>query len=170
MPAETPSGREALARPVVVLISAAWAGPSRPAPTILRELQRRWGMSVDLVLFEDPDDAVIDELGVEVVPTWLRLEPAPPPPTPDPAGLLDQAWRTGHGDAAGRDEPSHATGSCEQPVPPGLPCRHLALEGASPLGENVTLSGSWVEAHRRTGALPKHVIDQEFGPASHETV
>src|SRR5699024_11608870 len=28
------------ARPVVVLISVTWAGPSRPAPTVLRELSR----------------------------------------------------------------------------------------------------------------------------------
>src|SRR5690625_4097451 len=57
------------ARPVVVLISVTWAGPSRPAPTVLRELSRRWGREIREVLLEDPDDEVLDQLEIELGPT-----------------------------------------------------------------------------------------------------
>src|SRR5699024_415465 len=48
-------------------------GPSRPAPTVLRELSRRWGREIRAVLLEDPDDEVLDQLEIELVPAWVRL-------------------------------------------------------------------------------------------------
>lgn len=117
------------ARPVVVLISVTWAGPSRPAPTVLRELSRRWGREIRAVLLEDPDDEVLDQLEIELVPTWVRLE-AP------------------HSDAVPR---------------PGT-VRDLEISGTGLDGQGLFLTGAWLETHRRTGALPKHVIDTEFGP------
>ncbi len=66
---------------VVVLVSADWAGPSRPAPTVLRELGRRWGEGRRTLLIEDPDDAVLDQLQVNVLPTWLLCAPGEGPQT-----------------------------------------------------------------------------------------
>lgn len=116
------------ARSVVVLISAAWAGPSRPAPTILKELARRWGDRVHTLLVEDPTDEIIEQLGIEVLPTWLRLEHL-------------------GGDVTDRPET-------------------VRIQGTSTEGDDLLLAGSWTETHRRTGALPKHVIAAEFGPDS----
>lgn len=117
------------ARPVVVLISATWAGPSRPAPTVLTELSRRWGQDIRAVLLEDPLDEVLDQLEITLVPTWVRLEPA----------------------------------ASDMAPPPGT-MRELEITGAGPDGQDLLLTGPWLETHRRTGALPKHVIDAEFGP------
>src|SRR5699024_1578474 len=80
-------------------------------------------------LLEDPDDEVLDQLEIELVPTWVRLE-AP------------------HSDAVAR---------------PGT-VRDLELSGTGLDGQGLFLTGAWLETHRRTGALPKHVIDTEFGP------
>lgn len=115
--------------PVVVLVSAPWAGPSRPAPTVLRELARRWGGDVRTLLIEDPDDAVLEQLRVSVLPTWLRFVPTDAVPG---AGAL-----------------------C---VP--------ELKGASASGEELVLPGPWLLVHERTGALPKHEVDREFGPGA----
>lgn len=115
---------------VVVLVSAAWAGPSRPAPTVLRELARRWGGQVHALLVEDPTDELLDLLQVEALPTWMRFLPAElhaPGPTEDRLTLEE-------------------------------------LSGITPSGGQVSLPGPWVLVHRRTGALPKHVVDAEFGP------
>lgn len=119
--------------PVVVLLSADWAGPSRPAPTVLRELSVRWGTDVRTLLLEDPSDEVLDLLEVDVLPTWLRF-------TRDTG--------SGPGDAG--------TGSAPDRVP--------ELRGRDPQGEAIVLPGPWVLQRRRTGALPKHAVDAEFGP------
>lgn len=115
--------------PVVVLISADWAGPSRPAPTVLRELARRWGTAIRTLWIEDPAEEVLDLLEVEVLPTWLRFSPGP------------------------------------EETDGGSPAV-LALQGRDAGGAEVTLPGPWRVERRRTGALPKHVIDTEFGPAA----
>lgn len=70
LPQQEPAGEDI---PVVVLVSASWAGPSRPAPTVLRELGRRWGTAVQTLLIEDPEEEVLDALRVEVIPTWMRF-------------------------------------------------------------------------------------------------
>lgn len=111
----------------VVLVSAQWAGPSGPAPTVLRELSRRWGGSVHVLLLEEPDDELLDAWAVDMLPTWLRF--AHGGPLDDEADLIVSR-----------------------------------LQGASPAGEAVVLDGPWRLVHRRTGALPKHVVDDEFGP------
>lgn len=123
--------------PVVVLVSAPWAGPSRPAPTVLHELGRRWGAAVQVLLIDDPSEQILETLRVEVLPTWMgfRID-------------LDE------------------TGS---PMPgPSTPETLLVpeLTGTAADGEERTLRGPWRLVHRRTGAQPKHVIDEEFGPHS----
>ncbi|MGP9536711.1 hypothetical protein ACT3SP_01785 [Brachybacterium sp. AOP43-C2-M15] len=55
-------------------MTAPWAGPSRPAPTVLRELSRRWGDARPAVLVEDPAEETLDAWSIEVLPTWLLLE------------------------------------------------------------------------------------------------
>lgn len=151
---------------MVVLLSATWAGPSRPAPTVLRELHKRWGGSVGAVLIEDPDDAVIDALGIEVVPTWLRFEPAPRGPAADPSLPAEQGPPTPqcsseHGNARSGSTGPEGGGAKLRPA-----TTELEVEGMDPLGRPVTLSGAWLETHRRTGAAPKHLIDREFGPVA----
>lgn len=61
------------APPVVVVVSAPWAGPSRPAPTVLRELGRRWGDAVQVLLVEDPTEELLEQWRIDVLPTWLRF-------------------------------------------------------------------------------------------------
>lgn len=70
-----PADASAADVPVVMVVSADWAGPSRPAPTVLRELGRRWGAAIRVLLVEDPSDEQLALLGVEVLPTWLRFVP-----------------------------------------------------------------------------------------------
>lgn len=59
--------------PVLVLVSAPWAGPARPAPTVLRELARRWGPAIRVLLVEDPTDELLEHYYVDVLPTWLQF-------------------------------------------------------------------------------------------------
>lgn len=73
----SPSHERIPPRTVVVLVSASWADPSRPAPTVLRELSRRWGDAVHTVLIEDPSDELLDLWQVDALPTWLRGESGP---------------------------------------------------------------------------------------------
>ncbi len=108
--------------PVLVLVSADWAAPSRPAPTLLRELSRRWGTSMQCLLVEDPEDAFLDRWAIEHLPTWLRFV------TDDEDGEQSE------------------------------------LHGLTPGGEELVLDGPWRLTHRRSGALPKHVVDAELGP------
>lgn len=114
----------------VVLVTADWAGPAKPATTVLQELSRRWGDAVHAVLLEDADEAVLDLLEVAVVPTWMRfIKRAPEAPQ----------------------------GAPELRVP--------ELRGATVSGEAIVLPGPWELTHRRSGALPKHVVAAEFGPS-----
>lgn len=76
LPPQTTAG--ALGTPVVVLVSASWAGPSRPAPTVLRELSRRWGSSILTLLVEDPDGDVLEQWHIDALPTWLRFRAGAP--------------------------------------------------------------------------------------------
>lgn len=121
--------------PVLVLISAPWAGPARPAPTVARELSRRWGAAIRILLVEDPTDEQLERYSVDVLPTWLQFVPV----------------ATGDRGAEGEQTP-------EQLILP-------ELSGSDLAGDEVILPGPWLLVHRRTGAQPKHVIDAEFGPA-----
>ena len=116
------ASRHAERVPVLVLVSADWAAPSRPAPTLLRELSRRWGSSMQCLLLEDPEDAFLDRWEIEHLPTWLRF-------------VAD--------DEGGEQSDLH---------------------GLTPGGEELVLDGPWRLTHRRSGALPKHVVDAELGP------
>lgn len=62
--------------PVVVVVSAPWAPPSRPAPTVLRELGRRWRETLQVLVVEDPTEELLEAWAVQVLPTWLRFDPA----------------------------------------------------------------------------------------------
>lgn len=42
--------------------------------------------------------------------------------------------------------------------------RETTLRGHAPGGAELALTGPWVLSHRRTGALPKHVVESELGP------
>ena len=61
--------------PVLAVVSAPWAGPSRPAPTVLRELGRRWGSAAQVMLVEEPDEKLLESWSISVLPTWLRFDP-----------------------------------------------------------------------------------------------
>lgn len=127
--------------PVLVLLSADWAGPSRPAPTLLRELARRWGSSMHTLLVEDPDDGILDRWQVEHLPTWLRFVPADEGGADEPLG---------HEGPEGDEGAAHVV--------------EAELRGLSPRGEESLLPGPWRLDVRRSGALPKHVVDAELGP------
>lgn len=114
----------------VLLVSAQWSTPARPAATVLRELARRWGSSVLSLLLEDADEDMLDRLGVETIPTWLRLTK------------------------------SASRGSTADP---SVTVVH-DLSAADVLGHEVVLSGAWQITHRRSGAIPKHVVAEVFGP------
>lgn len=138
-PPEHSTGAKA---PVVVVVSAPWAGPSRPAPTVLRELARRWGEAIDVLLVEDPPEELLDRWGIEVLPTWLRFRA----PSTD-------AEESGTEEEGGSEEEDG--GALLLPE----------LTGTDPAGNALHLDGPWQLELRITGAQPKHVIDAEFGPA-----
>lgn len=143
------------AAPVVVLVSADWAGPSRPAPTVLRELGRRWGDDVTVLLVEDPSDDLLLAWDVEVLPTWLRFVPAA-------TGAAQEAEDAAGAAAPGGPESGGAAAAAG--AVSGLILPELAGEALD--GRAVVLPGPWRLMHRRTGAQPKHVIAAEFGPSS----
>lgn len=144
----------------VVLITADWCAPARPAPTILRELSVRWGGAIETVHLHNPEDQVLTALRVTALPTWLLLRP-------------------GDG-SAGSDASAAATlrpGSPSAPelAPPDSTDRAAALPEqfqdpdsapSWPAALRRFMEEGWAEAHRRTGAHPKHVIDDEFGPSA----
>ena len=88
------------------------------------------------MLIEDPSDEVLAALRVENLPTWMRF-------VPEPAAGLTPAAESGETDL-----------------------RVAELTGTSMSGQPLSLAGPWVLTHGRSGALPKHVIDAEFGPSS----
>lgn len=162
-PLEDPvSGDLEGAVPVLVLLSADWAVPSRPAPTLLRELARRWGPAMHTLLVEDPDDELLDHWGVTHLPTWLRFVPDSSQETSENGdGTSTRAFASGTPDDADRDEGQVREG--ESPESEGA-LREMTLRGHAPGGAERVLIGPWVLSHRRTGALPKHVVESELGP------
>lgn len=103
---------------------------------MLRELSRRWGARVLTAAIEDPTDVQLDALGVDYVPAWLKLQRA----ARDPAPRAPDGENTEHG-------------------------REVDL--LTVLGVSVdpeAWAGAWRIVHQRSGALPKHVVHEEFGP------
>lgn len=139
-----PSTATAAGAPAVVLVSAPWATPSRPAPTVLWELSRRWGPALHAVLIEPPSEELLDLLAIDSLPTWLRFRP----------GSVNEPSAPGELEVV------------EEPSASAEPCVVAELVGTSSSGEAITLPGPWTLVHRRTGALPKHVVEAEFGPQS----
>lgn len=172
----------------VVLVTADWAGPARPAETVLRELSRRWGDAVRAVVVDASQDEILDLLGVDVVPTWLRFirvtdqasdgsgDPGSPAgPASTPPGLVAGADATEVKEtgaaatgAAGAPGAAGAAGAAEAAGGPSRIDEHLILRDlpvASSTGDHTVLAGTWRLTKRRTGALPKHDVAREFGPA-----
>lgn len=131
-------------RPAIVLVWADWCAPCRPAPTVLRELARRWGADAHAVLIEDPTDEQLDLLGITALPAWIRLR----------SGLHDADHQF--------DRPG---GVPETPTEPGVGTV-AGLQGRRPDGAMVQLPGEWTVEERFEGALPKHEVHQRFGPSS----
>ncbi|APX33508.1 hypothetical protein BH708_13185 [Brachybacterium sp. P6-10-X1] len=121
----------------VLLVTAAWSAPARPAATVLRELARRWGSRVHALLVEDADEEMLDLLGVQTIPTWIRLSRA-----------------TARGSAVNSSVTTfHETTFHD-------------LRATDLHGNPVVLTGAWTITHCRSGALPKHAVDEQFGPDS----
>lgn len=114
----------------VVLVTADWAAPARPATTVLRELTRRWGPTIRALVLKTGDDDVLGTLDVSSIPTWLRFTRV------------------------------ETEGEPQDPSAPVV----RDLRGAGLTGEDVCLPGAWELTHRRTGAVPKHIVAEEFGP------
>lgn len=114
----------------VLLVSARWSTPARPAATVLRELARRWGSSVLSLELEDAGEDMLDRLGVETIPTWLRLTKSSTQGSPADSAVT--------------------------------PVRDLIATDV--LGNEVVLSGPWQITRRRSGAMPKHMVAELFGP------
>jgi hypothetical protein len=129
IPPDAPAAERSTPIPALVLVTADWAGPAKPARTVLRELSRRWGDAVLAVLVENPEPENLEQLDVDVVPTWLLFEPAEERCTPDASVMIVEE-----------------------------------LRGSTLSEEALHLPGPWKLVHRRSGALPKHVVAEEFGP------
>lgn len=169
--------------PVLVLLSADWAGPSRPAPTLLRELSRRWGTAMHTLLIEEPDDEILARWAVEHLPTWLRFVPDEDEAIvdhgdekPDLPRIEDRAaaaaqledvdgisTREHSDDAADGDAPVAVGAASSRPDEQEV-LREVTLRGHAPGGGELMLPGPWRLSHRRSGALPKHVVEAELGP------
>jgi hypothetical protein len=128
------------------------------------------------LLVEDPDDALLDRWEIEHLPTWLRFLPASASAEDAPARTTNRAHvlAPGRAPAAGSGEESHAAAGkasagpdAEEPEGRRPELHEDALHGRTPEGATVTLPGPWTLTHRRTGALPKHVVDAELGPLAH---
>lgn len=153
-----PSGAER----AVVLVWAPWAAPSRPAPTVLRELARRWGPTVTTLVLEDPAPEVLDLLGVELMPTWLALVPADAPGEGTGRKAAEEI-----APASGDEAPDETTKEADGQAPPAMPESTIRdLSGTGVDGETAGLPGIWRIVRRRAGALPKHLVDEEFGPSA----
>lgn len=151
----------ALSREVaaVVVVAPRWCGPCRPAPTVLRELSRRWGGAVHAVIVEDLPDDRLDTLGIDAVPAWLRLAA-----TDTAAHSADAALGQS---AADSDPGPTADDTAPGPTESVAVARVITdLRGTAPHGGEVLLPGLWQVVQYRAGALPKHVVDATFGPDS----
>ncbi|MCS6711855.1 thioredoxin family protein [Brachybacterium sp. EF45031] len=146
---------------LIVLVTAPWCVPCRPAATVMRELARRHP-EVQGVVISDPPEDLADALGVEVIPTWLRLELR--------AGGDGPA---GEHDVAGGDSVDHLPQLwdrfCEAKAtdPTGAPLRRLAgapggAVGATSAGATPSTDGPswWCRTRSLRGAHPKHVVER----------
>lgn len=175
--ARRPEAGQAASEPgvAVVLVTADWAGPARPAATVLRELSRRWGDAVHTVMVDASQDAALELLGVDVVPTWLRFVrvagtaldgPLVPHETARSAatGAEGAVMSAGH---AGVSTPDSAEGTAGAAEGTADSAEHLLLRditATSVTGERTVLTGIWKLTIRRSGALPKHEVARDFGP------
>lgn len=141
---------------VLVLVSAPWAGPSRPAPTVLRELARRWGDALTVVLIEEPSEEVLEQWDIDVLPTWALLQrPAEGHGAPLPTRRARHTPPTAPG-----GEPTDTCAAAPGAAVTG------EVRGVGARGELIVLPGPWEVIRRVTGAQPKHVVDAEFGPST----
>lgn len=144
----------------VVLITADWCAPARPAPTVLRELSARWGEALETFHIRNPDDDVLTALGVTSLPTWLLLRIGDS--SPGSGTTAATALPSGSPSAA---EPTPWNGAERGDARPAQPRTPESAPGWAAALRRLMEEGA-VEVHRRTGAHPKHVIDDEFGPST----
>lgn len=163
---------EALPLPpcIIAVVGAPWATPSAPAPVVIQELQRRWGEDALGIILDGEDDDVLEQLEIDLLPTWIRWEPADGAQladgrtAPSAAVAEDSALAAPDGPlaAAAADE-GGAEGS--EPVVPvdaavaehaRVLTRDLAgIRGVLADGRPVRIQGTWRETVRIEGALPK---------------
>ena len=144
-------------RCAVILVTASWCVPCAPAPTVLRELDRRWDGMRHAVVLDSPSGEDLDRLGVTDLPTWIMAQPFDGP----------AAARTGGASQNAVDaDPAHASGS---PGTAGdVPGRTflLDLHGSGTQGQPIILPGAWRITDAISGALAKHDVDSRFGPGN----
>jgi thiol-disulfide isomerase/thioredoxin len=153
---------------VIILVTASWCLPCRPARTLLRELQARWGTRYRGLVLEDSPAWVLERLEVEEIPTWLCVIPddrdaAVEEPSDDEreqeiAAPASSGSESGDADSPGT-APREAT---DRTHTPDHRDRHLV--GEDPLGGAIALTGGWTELGRRIGAAPKLEIDAMLPP------
>lgn len=153
---------------LVLLISAEWALPARPAVTVLTELQRRWDPRVTRALVAEAIPSVLDSFSVDRLPTWILLRPQvvvaseanhpaaehdPDPRDRDHAKGPDSAVRVHPGDPActAGQQPTARTTPREW-----FSIGHEAVRTSD--GSVARLLGSWQEVSRLVGATPKHAV------------
>lgn len=180
-----PEARTLHPEAVIVLVTASWCLPCRPARTLLQELQRRWGDRVlPLVLDADAepthstvvntsdgtsentrdtgdetlDDAVVGTSeGHAGVPVLARLAVEQLP-----------TWILLHPEARKGEPAPHVQVMPDAPDDSAVPAG--ALAGESLDGRGLVLGGDWREVARRVGAVPKleilALVDHSDAPES----
>lgn len=118
---------------VILLVTASWCLPCRPARTLLAELQRRWGDRVlPVILDVDTADPKLDGFAVAELPTWIVLRPVGT--SRDASGPHVEQLKGTSTDAGSSGR--HCTGESLDETP-------------------LLLRGEWRETARRVGAAPK---------------
>lgn len=118
-----------------MLVTAAWSAPSRPAPTVLRELDRRLrreGADVLSLRLDDPSDEELDAWSIDALPTWLRFEPAPDEADAEgSSGPVDRAGAADTTAAVDRTVTANRTSTAENTA--GASCAVLGAVAAQRL-------------------------------------
>lgn len=175
---------------LVLLVTTPGPGPCAPAPVVMRELRRRWPASLICVHVADPDDALLDALGIDAVPAWLRWSASDAGARRDESEETPGAEETaGAEQAAGAEETAGTeTALCGHALQELLLNQHplevlaLPAEGMPPdpdlpvgwpiddpelalrmLTEMLEADAVWAAAERAFGALPKHEVNTRFG-------
>ncbi|MEE1650390.1 hypothetical protein V1260_06250 [Brachybacterium sp. J144] len=105
---------------------------------------------------------MLDLLGVELMPTWLALVPADAPGEGTGRKRADEI-----APVSGDEAPDQTTKEADGHAAPAMTESTIRdLSGTGVDGGTAGLPGIWRIVRRRAGALPKHFIDEEFGPSA----